>query len=69
MNTQHETITVGADTWRWAQEAALMLAALRMCGADRLPIWNEAQRMCSDQPQAQATGLAVVRQQRGAYGQ
>jgi len=58
MNTQ-ETITVSADTWRWAQQAALMLAALRMCGADRLPIWNEAQRMCSDQPQA--GGMAIVR--------
>ena len=65
MNTQ-ETITVSATTWRWAQEAALMLAALRMCGADRLPIWTEAQRMCSDQPPS--TDLAVVRRG-GAYGQ
>lgn len=67
MNTQHETITVSADTWRWAQEAAQMLAALRICGADRLPIWIEAQRMCSgDQAQAQPAGLVV---RRGAYGQ
>ncbi len=64
-----DTITVNRDTWQWAQDAALMLAALRICGIENTPIWIEAQRMCSDQPQAQATGLAVVRQQRGAYGQ
>lgn len=64
-----DTITVNRDTWQWAQDAALLLAALRICGIENTQIWTEAQRMCSDQPPAQATGLAVVRQQRGAYGQ
>lgn len=57
-----DTITVSKNAWQWAQEAALLLAALRICGIKKMPIWYEAQRMYSESPpQSQITGTAIVR--------
>jgi hypothetical protein len=57
-----DTITVNRDTWQWAQDAALLLAALRICGIENTPIWIEAQRMCSESPPpSQVNSFAIAR--------
>ena len=59
------TITVSEASWQWAQDAALLLAALRMVGVEQWPGYAEAQQMVAGQPapahQAETAALARLR--------